>query len=28
VEITASGGQYQFFPLALTIIGGQVVKVD
>ena len=28
VEITAGGGQYQFFPLALTIIGGQVVKVD
>jgi hypothetical protein len=28
VEIQASGGQYQFFPLALTVIGGQVVQVD
>ena len=28
VEIQASGGQYQFFPLALTIIGGRVVQVD
>ena len=28
VEIQASGGQYQFFPLALTMVGGQVVRVD
>jgi hypothetical protein len=28
VEIQAGGGQYQFFPLALTIVGGQVVRVD
>jgi hypothetical protein len=28
VEIQASGGQYQFFPLALTIVGGKVVRVE
>jgi hypothetical protein len=28
VEITAGGGQYQFFPLALTLVGGRVVRVD
>jgi hypothetical protein len=28
VEIQAGGGQYQFFPLALTIVGGRVVRVD
>ena len=28
VEIQAGGGQYQFFPLALTIVGGKVVRVE
>ena len=28
VEIQAAGGQYQFFPLALTIVGGKVVRVE
>jgi hypothetical protein len=28
VEIQASGGQYQFFPLALTIVGGKVMRVE
>jgi hypothetical protein len=28
VEIQATGGQYQFFPLALTIVGGKVVRVE
>jgi hypothetical protein len=28
VEIQASGDQYQFFPLALTIVGGKVVRVE
>jgi hypothetical protein len=28
VEIQAVGGQYQFFPLALTIVGGKVVRVE
>lgn len=28
VELQASGGQYQFFPLALTIVGGKVVRVE
>jgi len=28
VEIQASGGQYQFFPLALTVVGGKVVRVE
>jgi hypothetical protein len=28
VEIQARGGQYQFFPLSLTIIGGTVVRVE
>lgn len=28
VELQASGGQYQFFPLALTVVGGKVVRVD
>src|ERR1700687_177758 len=28
VEIQAGGGHYQFFPLALTIVGGRVVRVD
>jgi hypothetical protein len=28
VEIQASGGQYQFFPLALTIVGGTVQRVE
>jgi hypothetical protein len=28
VEIQAAGGQYQFFPLALTVIGGKVVRVE
>jgi hypothetical protein len=28
VEIQAGGGQYQFFPLALTVVGGKVVRVE
>jgi hypothetical protein len=28
VELQATGGQYQFFPLALTIVGGKVVRVE
>jgi hypothetical protein len=28
VELEATGGQYQFFPLALTIVGGKVVRVE
>jgi len=28
VEIQAGSGQYQFFPLALTIVGGKVVRVE
>jgi hypothetical protein len=28
VELQASAGQYQFFPLALTIVGGKVVRVE
>jgi hypothetical protein len=28
VEIQAGGGAYQFFPLALTIVGGKVVRVE
>jgi hypothetical protein len=28
VEIQAGGGQYQVFPLALTIVGGKVVRVE
>jgi hypothetical protein len=28
VELQAGGGQYQFFPLALTIVGGKVVRVE
>lgn len=28
VELQATGGQYQFFPLALTIVRGQVVRVE
>ena len=28
VEIQAAGGQYQFFPLALTVVGGKVVRVE
>lgn len=28
VEIQATGGQYQFFPLALTVVGGKVVRVE
>ncbi len=28
VEVQASGGQYQFFPIALTIVGGKVVRVE
>jgi len=28
VEIQAGTGQYQFFPLALTIVGGKVVRVE
>lgn len=28
VEIQAGSGTYQFFPLALTIVGGKVVRVE
>ena len=28
VELQATGGQYQFFPLALTVVGGKVVRVE
>jgi hypothetical protein len=28
VELQATGGQYQFFPLSLTIVGGKVVRVE
>jgi hypothetical protein len=28
LEIQAAGGQYQFFPLALTIVGGKVQRVE
>lgn len=28
VEIEAGSGAYQFFPLALTIVGGKVVRVE
>ncbi|HEY6202216.1 MAG TPA: hypothetical protein VI056_04165 [Candidatus Limnocylindria bacterium] len=28
VELQAGSGQYQFFPLALTIVGGKVVRVE
>lgn len=28
VELQAAGGQYQFFPLALTIVRGEVVRVE
>jgi hypothetical protein len=28
VELQAGGGQYQFFPLALTVVGGKVVRVE
>ncbi|MEX2046738.1 MAG: hypothetical protein WEE03_06205 [Chloroflexota bacterium] len=28
VELQASGGQYQFFPLSLTIVGGRVQRVE
>ena len=28
VELQATGGQYQFFPLALTVVGGMVVRVE
>ena len=28
LELQASGGQYQFFPLSLTIVGGKVVRVE
>src|SRR6266508_1220662 len=28
VEIQAGSGQYQFFPLALTVVGGKVVRVE
>jgi hypothetical protein len=28
VELQASGGQYNFFPMALTLIGGKVARVD
>ncbi len=28
LELQAVGGQYQFFPLALTIVGGKVVRVE
>jgi hypothetical protein len=28
VEIQAGSGQYQFFPIALTVVGGKVVRVE
>lgn len=28
VELQATGGQYQFFPLSLTIVGGRVQRVE
>jgi len=28
VEIQASGGQYQFLPFSLTLIGGRVQRVE
>ncbi len=28
VELQATGGQYQFFPLELKVVGGKVVRVE
>jgi hypothetical protein len=28
LEVQASGGQYEFFPMALTLVGGRVVRVE